>query len=259
LLRVDPERRFPPHLRRTGLSAVERVNKDRILRLWKLTSPRKSKDVGQERMPKMKIRCVIYDCDGVLFDSLEANNRLYNDICASIGRSPLREEELGYVHSHTVYESIHFLFSRDDHLEKRALELQKQVDLRKYIGYLRMEPNLLETLKALKERGMIRAISTNRTTSMKLIMERFALSPYFDMVVTALDVKHPKPHPESIEKILEAFSLVKEEAVLIGDSEVDQQTARSSGIQFIAYKNRGIQNNLFIEDHLAIFDFLPEG
>ncbi len=37
---------------------------------------------------------------------------------------------------------------------------------------------------------------------MKSIMERFNLDPYFEMVVTALDVKHPKPHPESVEKIL---------------------------------------------------------
>ncbi len=40
-----------------------------------------------------KIRCVIYDCDGVLFDSLEANTKLYNDLCALVGRVPLREEE----------------------------------------------------------------------------------------------------------------------------------------------------------------------
>ncbi len=139
--------------------------------------------------------------------------------------------------------------------KKRALELLKQVDLRKYIAYLKMEPNLLQTLSVLKEKGVTRAISTNRTTSMPYIMERFSLGPYFDMVVTALDVKHPKPHPESIEKIIEAFKLGKEEVVFIGDSEVDQQTAQSSGIKFIGYKNREIRNDFFIEDHLAIFDF----
>ena len=57
----------------------------------------------------LKIRCVIYDCDGVLFDSLEANGRLYSDVCISIGRPPLSEDELHYVHSHTVFEAIHFI------------------------------------------------------------------------------------------------------------------------------------------------------
>jgi HAD superfamily hydrolase (TIGR01509 family) len=205
---------------------------------------------------KWKIHCVIYDCDGVLFDSFEANTKLYNDFCVKMGREPLRPEEMGYVHTHTVYEAIHFIFGRDKEMEKRALELLKQIDLREYIVYLKMEPNLLQTLDRLKEKGIIRAISTNRTTSMKHIMERFGLWPFFDMVVTALDVKNPKPHPESIEKILQAFNLNKEEAVFIGDSEVDQQTARSSGIKFIAYKNREIQNDAFIGDHLDLLNLL---
>jgi phosphoglycolate phosphatase len=202
-----------------------------------------------------KIRCVIYDCDGVLFDSLEANTKLYNDLCARVGRGPLREEELKYVHTHTVFEALHFIFGKENDLEKRALEIlkQKQVDLKDYIEYLKMEPHLLQTLEKLKEKGILRVINTNRTTSMKYIMEKYDLWQYFEMVVTALDVKNPKPHPESIEKILREFNLNKEEAIFVGDSDVDQQTAESSGVRFIAYKNREIANDLFIDDH---FDLL---
>ena len=202
-----------------------------------------------------KIRCVIYDCDGVLFDSLEANTKLYNDLCSMVGRGPLREEEIQYVHTHTVFEAIRFIFGKENDLEKKALEIlkQKKIDLKNYVSYLKMEPHLVEVLEKLKEKGILRVINTNRTTSMKYIMERFNLSPYFEMVVTALDVKDPKPHPESIEKILREFNLNKEEAVFVGDSDVDQQTAESSGVRFIAYKNREIANDLFIDDH---FDLL---
>jgi len=206
-----------------------------------------------------KTRCVIYDNDGVLFDSIESNRKLYNDLCLSMGRDPLREEEVQYIHSHTVFEAIHFLFGHDEGLEKKVLESMKQIDLKKYIVYLKMEPFLLHMLNLLKGNGILRAINTNRTTSMPHIMERFGLSPFFDMVVTALDVKNPKPHPESIEKILQRFDLKKEEAVFVGDSEVDQQTAQSAGIQFIAYKNREVANDLFIEDHLDLLDLLTIG
>jgi len=203
-----------------------------------------------------KIRCVIYDCDGVLFDSIEANMRLYNDLCSAVGRIPLKEEEIKYVHTHTVYEAIHYIFGEESGLEKRALESLKQIDFREYIVYLKMEPHLLQILNLLKANGIIRVINTNRTTSMKHIIERFHLWPFFDMVVTALDVKNPKPHPESIEKIIQNFSLNKEETVFVGDSEVDQQTAKSAGIKFIAYKNREIVNDAFIEDHLALIHLL---
>jgi HAD superfamily hydrolase (TIGR01509 family) len=173
-----------------------------------------------------------------------------------VGRGPLSEEEMQYVHIHTVFEAIHFIFGKENGLEKKALEIlrERQVDLRNYVEYLKMEPHLFQTLESLKEAGILRAINTNRTTSMKHVMERFNLGPYFEMVVTALDVKNPKPHPESIEKIIEAFKLKKEEAIFIGDSEVDKQTAESSGVRFIAYKNRQIADDLYIEDHLDLLN-----
>jgi HAD superfamily hydrolase (TIGR01509 family) len=204
-------------------------------------------------------RCVIYDCDGVLFDSFEANSRLYNDLCALVGRSPLEKEETKVVHTHTVYEAIHFIFRKDEDSEKRALEIMKQVDLTHYIIYLKMEPHLLQALGQLKDSGMIRVINTNRTTSMKEVMNRFCLWPFFDMVVTALDVKNPKPHPESVEKILQAFDLKREEAVFVGDSEVDQQAARSAGIKFVAYKNKELESDLYIEDHLELLGIISDG
>jgi HAD superfamily hydrolase (TIGR01509 family) len=192
----------------------------------------------------------------VLFDSLESNRRLYNDLCGSVGRPPLREREMQYVHSHTVFEAIHYLFPGDEELEKKALEQLKKIHLRDYIVHLKMEPHLLETLESLKKKGIYRAINTNRTTSMPFIMERFNLQPYFDMVVTALDVKHPKPHPESIEKIIKALNVNRDEILYVGDSEVDRQTASASGVRFVAYKNKRIVETILIQDHLELLAFV---
>jgi len=203
-----------------------------------------------------KIRCVIYDCDGVLLDSFESNRRFYNYFRTTLGRPPLTEEELKYAHTHTVYEAIHYIFGGDPDLAKQAMELFAKTDPEESIRYLKLEPNLLPTLKVLKGKGIIRAISTSRSTNMKPIMERFELGPYFDLVITALDVQNPKPHPESIEKIIQTFSLKKEETVFVGDSEIDRQAAGSAGVKFIAYKNKEIAADAFIEDHLAILNLL---
>ena len=210
------------------------------------------------QIPKWKIRCVIYDCDGVLFDSIEANKKFYNDLCALVGRAPLSEQEVKYVHTHTVYETIHLIFGRDDGLETKAKESLKQIDLRNYVAYLKMEPYLFQILNLLKTNGILRVINTNRTTSMKYIMEHFHLWPFFDMVVTALDVKNPKPHPESVEMILQKLNLNKGETVFVGDSEVDQQTAKSSGVKFVAYKNKDIVSDAYIDDHLALLNLLSD-
>jgi phosphoglycolate phosphatase len=208
---------------------------------------------------QQKFRCVIYDCDGVLFDSIETNRRLYNYICTSVGRPPLTEEELKYGHMHTVFEAIHFIFRNAESLERKALELLPGMDPKEYIPHLKMEPNLLQTLKILRGMGIFRAINTNRSTSMKYVMDWFDLWPYFDLVITSLDVRKPKPHPESIEKIMETFQVEPRETVFVGDSEIDRQTAESAGVKFIAYKNRGIAKDIFIDDHLALINILGIG
>lgn len=209
---------------------------------------------------KWKFRCVIYDCDGVLFDSIETNRRFFNHLCTSIGRPPLTEPELRYAHTHTIYEGIHYLCQNDSGLEEKALALLPKIDPRQYIPYLKMEPHLLPALKILKEAGIFRAINTSRSTSMEYIMERFGLWPYFDLVITILDVKKPKPHPESIEKIMETFHVDQRETVFVGDSEIDKQAADSAGVKFISYKNREIASDgEVVDDHLALLDLLSDG
>jgi HAD superfamily hydrolase (TIGR01509 family) len=205
----------------------------------------------------MKVECVIYDCDGVLFDSLEANRTLYNHIAVSMGRGPVNEEEIAYCHMHTVRDSIRFLFKDDPEGEAKALEfLAQRIDFKDYVPYLRMEPNVLPTLTTLREKKILTAICTNRSTSMPHLMERFALDSYFDMVVTALDVARPKPDPESVDKILKGLRMEAPKTLYVGDSEIDRKTALASGVCFVAYKNRDISTGLVIDDHREILDLI---
>lgn len=205
---------------------------------------------------RSKIRCVIYDCDGVLFDSLDANRWFYSSLCAATERPPMTGEELQYAHTHTVHEAIHYIFRDDPGLEEKALGLFLRMDPGESISRLKLEPHLIPTLEALKARGILRAISTSRTTNMEILLRKFSLEPLFDLVVTARDVVNPKPHPESIEKILRAFALRNEETLFLGDSETDGSAARSAGVKFIAYRNPGIVADGFIEDHRDLLRFL---
>ena len=80
------------------------------------------------------------------------------------------------------------------------------------------------------------------------LMERFKLGPYFDMVMTALDVEHPKPHPESVKRILAGLAVPPEETLYVGDSEVDMKTALAAGVRFVSYKNEVISTGILITD-----------
>ena len=108
-----------------------------------------------------RIRCVIYDCDGVLLDSLESNRRFYNYFRTTLGQPPLTEEELKFAHTHTAREALRFLFRNNPDLETKAQSLLSRVDPLETIAYLKLEPNVLPTLDALKGKGMIRSTENN--------------------------------------------------------------------------------------------------
>lgn len=208
---------------------------------------------------RINLKCVIYDCDGVMFDSLDANRRLYNHIAKNMGREELSEEELRFCHTHTVHESLEYIF-RDQ--PEKALEakkfLKEKVNLMNFIPYLKMEPNLVEALKILKASSIKLAVCTNRTTTMRPIIEMYGLGDYFDIVVTALDVANPKPHPEAVLKILDALKVPKNETIFVGDSEIDRITAIESGVHFVSYKNPKLEALCMIDNHLQLIDlFLP--
>ena len=72
---------------------------------------------------------------------------------------------------------------------------------------------------------------------MDMIIEDFGLTGYFEYVMTASQVTKPKPHPEPLLKVLDYFKIEPEEALFIGDGEVDMMAANSAGVPFISYKS----------------------
>lgn len=186
-----------------------------------------------------RIRVVAFDCDGVLFDTLEANRHYYNRILARFGRPPLDEAQLSFAHAHTVYETLALLFEDPATLEA-AHAFRRTMDYGDFVAHLTIEPELKALLDWMDGRYR-KAIATNRTDTMERLLRAFELEGRFDLVVTSLDVARPKPAPDCLELILERFAAAPQEAVFVGDSAVDEETARAAGVPFIAYRNPALE------------------
>jgi phosphoglycolate phosphatase len=202
-----------------------------------------------------RVRVVIFDCDGVMFDSRRANEAYYNHILAHFKRPRMNSDQCEYVHMNTAERSVAHLF-RDDPRLKDALAYWRRTSYLPFIPLMEMEPYLKAFLEYLRP-SHITAISTNRSDTMGPVLATYGLEGYFDLVVSCLDVKHPKPDPESLIKILDHFGLSPQEAIYIGDSEIDESAARAAGIPLVAYKNPYISAAYHVNHFKEIEDLLP--
>ncbi len=208
-------------------------------------------------MDLSKKRLIIFDCDGVLFNSWEANRAFYNEIATRAGRAPLSLNEMAYCHMHTAFDSINFLFREYPDLIQRAYQVYDDIDYSDFLPFMTMEPGMSETVTRLRN-NRLTAISTNRSTTMPRLIELYGLDSLFDEIVCALDVKRPKPDPEGIRLIFERLGCTPEEAVYVGDSKVDEDTAKGVSIPLIAYKNKELDTPFHADSFIDLERLLSE-
>lgn len=201
------------------------------------------------------IKAVIFDCDGVMFDSLRANINYYNHMLAHFNLPPMDKNEEAYVHMHTADESIAYIFRKTDILEK-ALEYRREVDYSPFIKDMIIEPSLKPLLRALRPRFSL-AVATNRSNTIGSVLKSNGLEGFFDIVVSSLDVKRPKPHPEGIFKILDFFGIQPAEAIYVGDSLVDYETAKAAGTPFISFRNLHLPSDIHVDSLAEITHLFP--
>jgi phosphoglycolate phosphatase len=197
------------------------------------------------------LKLVIFDCDGVMFDSKDANRKYYNHLLEEFGYPLMDRQEEDYVHSHNVLDSVAYIFRKYPHEIDRVNVYRQSVDYTPFLKFMRIEPDLKEFLRFLKPQ-FYTAISTNRTTTMPAVMKMHKLDPYFDLVITALDVQQPKPHAEALLKILGHFDLSADEAIYIGDSVVDLEHTAGVNMRLISFKNPELPADFHVNSFVAI-------
>ena len=176
---------------------------------------------------------VIFDCDGVLFDSAAANVAYYNAVLQRMGRAPLSEEwgrRAHFLSSRQLYEDM---FGTDDRLAAEALHTASEVDYGPFYALMEPAAGLEELLAALQNRYRL-AMATNRGATLAGVMREFRLDRFIELAVGVHDVAHPKPHPEMIQRCLAHFDVPPAAALYVGDSETDQQAAVAAGVHFVA-------------------------
>lgn len=200
------------------------------------------------------VKGVIFDCDGVLFESRKANLAYYNRILSAFDYAPVvpEQRELSHLcHTASSPDVLATLMSKE-HVTP-ALEYAAQLDYRDFIPYMEPTPGLQLMLEGLSQ-SLPLAIATNRGTSIRPILDHFGFGHFFKVIVNSKDVPRPKPEPDMLFLAAERLGVVPQDCLFVGDSELDQKAAERAGIPFVGYGG-GVEGEYSTSDHQQLLEW----
>ena len=187
------------------------------------------------------LKLVVLDCDGVMFDSREANRAYYGHLRERFGRPPLTEQEVGFVHAHPAPESVPYIFRAWPQDLERVNAYRAALDYTPFLRQMAIEPDLLEFLAAVRP-PLLTAISTNRTSTMAAVLDdlrpRARTSTWSSRRSTS---SAPSPTPRRCSRSSPRLGVRAEEGIFVGDTQVDVDHAAAVGMPLIAFRSPDLQ------------------
>jgi phosphoglycolate phosphatase len=186
--------------------------------------------MGEQTPRYSEVRALIFDLDGTLVDSKLDLALAVNAALEEMGRSPLPHEQiLGY-----IGQGAPSLIARA--LGHGTSEEECRRGLEFFIEYYSVHkldntvpyPGVRETLDALS--GMPMAVLSNKPVgASRSILQGLGLADHFRIIYGGNSFERKKPDPMGIEIILREFGAAPSQVMVVGDSEIDVQTARNAG------------------------------
>lgn len=186
--------------------------------------------MGEQTARFSEVRALIFDLDGTLIDSKLDLALSVNAALAEMGRRPLPHDLIfsyvGQGAATLISRALGEGASEEDCL--RGLEF-----FIKYYSVHKLDntvlyPGVREALDALS--GMPMAVLTNKPVgASRGILRGLGLANHFRFVYGGNSFETKKPDPLGVETILRDFGATPSQAMVVGDSEIDVQTARNAG------------------------------
>ena len=178
-----------------------------------------------------QVKALVFDLDGTLIDSKQDLVLSVNATLRAMGREELPAELVAsYVGSGAPVLISRALGGAPDSEElQRALKFFLAHYEEHKLDYTRAYAGVREALEEL--RGVPMAVLTNKPVKISVrILEALGLAGFFKAIYGGNSFATKKPDPLGANTILGEFGVAGREAAMVGDSEVDVQTARNAGM-----------------------------
>lgn len=202
------------------------------------------------------IRAVIFDLDGTLIDSKNDLIQSVNAMLRELGRGELAAETISSYIGHGAPKLVARALGEGCREGDRQSALEfflRHYELHK-LDTTKAYPGVPETLEDLRSWPM--AVLTNKPVRISVrILEGLGLARYFKAIYGGNSFAAKKPDPWGARTIIQEMRAVADETMIVGDSDVDVQTARNAGTMaavvnygFGAHDKRTCPADIYLEE-----------
>ena len=187
----------------------------------------------------MPIKAVLFDMDGVLYDSMPNHAKAWSTAVTEFGLSMSSHE--AYLHEgRTGHGTINILAQRHWGRNATTEEMERIYAAKSALFNTCPEPQPMpgaaQLLQSIRSLGLTIVLVTGSAQHSLLTRLAHDFPGIFsaERMVTAFDVKHGKPHPEPYLMGLEKAGVSASEAVVIENAPLGVEAAHAAGIYTIA-------------------------
>lgn len=204
---------------------------------------------GHERI---HLKAVLFDMDGVLFDSMPNHARSWHKIMKEFGFG-LSEEE-AYMHEgRTGADTINIISRRERGHDATDEEIEriyraKAEEFNRYPEAPRM-PGAWEVVQKIKADGIARMIVTGsgQVSLLERLNRNFPNTFQKERMVTAFDIKFGKPNPDPYLMALQKGGLKPYEAIVVENAPLGVQAGVSAGIFTVAVNTGPLPDRILLD------------
>jgi len=200
---------------------------------------------------QIALRSIIFDCDGVLIDSEPLHMASFKKALGKEGET-LTEEVYKEKYLALDDRGAFTTYFKETKQSLEIKKLDKLIDKKTkiYQDMVKSEgilpyPAVPEFVMAMSQRYPLAVASGSRKHELELVLEAAGIRTFFEVIISADDVKNGKPHPESFLSAVEALNasgkrptaIQPNECLVIEDSREGIRSAHAAGMKCIAVAN----------------------
>ena len=208
----------------------------------------------------MRVKAIIFDLDGVLFDGVNIHFKSFNKALSNVDEkyviSSADEHKFNGIPTKMKLKKLTEERGLPSECHQRVWE-QKQRFFLESISSLRKDTQKIHLMSELKKLGYKIAVASNSiAATVKDVLARKGLAEYVDLYLSNDDVTHPKPNPEIYVECVKRLGVSPLECVIIEDSFVGKTAANASGCHVLPVRN---PDDVILEHMLNYVTYINNG